>query len=351
MNSRAKNIIYSIILIVSLLAVYQYRKWQSNSDGESLSLEPVMIDGMTMGTTYHITYFDKKDRNFKSSVDSLLQIFNQSLSTYIPNSEVSLFNKNNSSFQFELPFFFPVTKRSMEIAETTKGAFDPTVMPLVSAWGFGPAKKNHIDSLQIDSILQFVGHKNIHFDHDSLWKDDPRVQLDFSAIAKGYGVDVVADFLKSKNIENMFVEIGGEVVTMGENKKSGREWVVGILDPVSTIDDQKYLATIKIRDRAIATSGNYFNYREENGKRYSHTIDPHIGYPVQREILSASIIASDCMTADAWATACMVMGHDKAIELLEKQSDIDAFLIYSENDGSVKTFYTSGIVNTISFEK
>lgn len=351
MNNRAKNIIYSFILLVSLLAVYQYRKWQAKPEEEINPMEPVMIDGLTMGTSYHITYFDGANRNFKTSVDSLLQVFNQSLNTYLPTSEISTFNKALLSFKFDLPFFFPVTKRSMEIAAQTQGAFDPTVMPLVNVWGFGPEKGSAPDSAQVDSILQFVGFKRIQFNTDSLWKEDTRTQLDFSAIAKGYGVDVVANFLASKGIENAFVEIGGEVVTHGENKKSGREWVVGILDPVSTIDDQKFLATIKVKDKAMATSGNYFNYHEVNGIRYSHTIDPHTGYPVQREILSASIMADDCMTADAWATACMVMGHDKAIELLEKQPDIDAFLIFSGNDGSVKTFYTPRIVNTISFEQ
>lgn len=350
MNARAKNIIYSVILIVSILVVYQYRKSQSKSDNEFKPAEPVMIDGMTMGTTYHITYFDEQSRNFKTSVDSLLEVFNKSLNTYLPNSEITTFNKNKSSFRFDLPFFLPVAKRSMEIAEITNGAFDPTVMPLVNVWGFGPARRTEVDSLQVDSILQFVGYENIHLNNDSIWKYEPRVQLDFSAIAKGYGVDVVADFLKSRDIENMFVEIGGEVVALGENKKSGRQWVVGILDPVSTIDDQKFLATINMKDRAIATSGNYFNYREVNGKRYSHTIDPHSGYPIQREILSASIIANDCMTADAWATACMVMGHDKAIELLGKQSKVDAFLIFSTDDGSVETFSTPGIVKIVSFE-
>lgn len=333
MSLRWKNITYSLILFGSVLLVWKYRQSKAN--------EPIKIEGETMGTTYHITYFDPSKRNFKNEVDSLLQVFNQSLNTYLPSSEISIFNKGKL-LEFDLPFFLPVLQKSQEVFQLSEGTFDPTVMPLVNAWGFGPGKKLDVDSIKIDSIKKFVGFDKIHFNADSLWKEDYRVQLDFSAIAKGYGVDEVARLIRSKGVENIFVEIGGEISTLGKNIKSDRPWEAGILDPGSTYDNQVFKAYVSLNERSMATSGNYFNFYEENGKKYSHTIDPLSGYPVQREILSASVFADDCMTADAWATAFMVMGHRKAIDLLEKHPELDAFLIYSEENG-IKTFATKGI--------
>ncbi|MEQ8424672.1 MAG: FAD:protein FMN transferase, partial [Cyclobacteriaceae bacterium] len=237
-------------------------------------------------------------------------------------------------------------KKSQEITLASGGAFDPTIMPLVNAWGFGPGKKIKLDSLQVDSVKEFVGFQKVLFNSDSLWKDDPRVQLDFSAIAKGYGVDVVADFLKSKGMKNIFVEIGGEISATGKNIKQDRPWEAGILDPNSTYENQYYKAYALLEDKAMATSGNYFNYYEENGNKYSHTIDPASGYPIRHAILSASVFANDCMTADGWATAFMVMGHEQAIEVLAERNDLDAFLIFSEGD-SIKTFVTATIKSSI----
>ncbi|MEQ9413330.1 MAG: FAD:protein FMN transferase, partial [Cyclobacteriaceae bacterium] len=179
MNNRVKNALYSIALVALVFVVWKYR--QSNSVIE------IKIEGKTMGTAYHITYYDKESRNLKPQVDSLLVAFNQSLSTYINDSEVSVFNQGNS-WQFDLPFFLPVLEKSKEVESLSDGAFDPTVMPLVNAWGFGPGKKIKPDSSKIDSIMGFVGFEKIQFSSDSVWKADVRVQLDFSAIAKGYGV-------------------------------------------------------------------------------------------------------------------------------------------------------------------
>lgn len=338
MNNRIKNAVYTLILLASLLTVYLVRRSKDEPQ--------LVIGGRTMGTTYHIIYFDEEERDFTQPIDSLLTVFNQSLNTYLGDSEISAFNKGGT-LRFKLPYFLPVLKRSTEIAEASNGAFDPTVMPLVNAWGFGPAEPMHPDSVQIDSILQFVGMEKVNFNEDSVWKLDGRVQLDFSAIAKGYGVDMVAGFLKQQGISDMFVEIGGEVVTAGTNINERRPWKAGILHPSSTQDDQRFIAFAELSDRALATSGNYFNYRVEDGKKYSHTIDPDTGYPVQREILSASVFADDCMTADAWATAFMVMGHEKAIALLDSLEGIDGFITYSNNDGSVGTYTSPGIEKAI----
>ncbi|HEY8511517.1 MAG TPA: FAD:protein FMN transferase [Cyclobacteriaceae bacterium] len=342
MNNRARNILYTIILLASVYVVYTIRKKPD---------EPrIAFGGRTMGTTYSIIYYDKKGRDFQKAVDSVLVVFNQSLNTYLPDSEISRFN-TGTSFRFNLPFFYPVLKRSKEIYESSGGAFDPTVMPLVNAWGFGPAEPLHPDSVQVDSLLEFVGMDKIFFNEDSVWKEDPRVQLDFSAIAKGYGVDVVADFLKDKGIRNLFVEIGGEVVTAGTNIGEQRPWQVGILDPNSTIDVQSYIAYAQLKDIALATSGNYFNFRVEDGKKFSHTIDPATGYPVQRTILSASVFAENCMTADAWATAFMVMGEERARQILDARDDINAFLTFSQDDGSIGTFATGGLRDILKLNR
>lgn len=337
MNNRVKNAIYSLVLVVVFFVVWKYR--QSND------IPQLKIEGKTMGTTYHITYFDDKGRNFKPQVDSLLVVFNQSLNTYLKDAEITSFN-NGGAFQFELPFFLPVLERSKEIVMASDGSFDPTVMPLVNAWGFGPGKKIIPDSTQVDSIMTFVGFDKIYFNNDSVWKNDKRVQLDFSAIAKGYGVDVVADYIRSKGISDLFVEIGGELIAQGKNQQLDKPWEVGILDPNSNYSSQTFKAYVQLNNKAMATSGNYFNYYEENGKKYSHTIDPKSGYTIQHELLSASVFANDCMTADGWATAFMVMGWEKAIEKLKTLPQVDACLIYSSQDG-LKTFITEGMKSSI----
>ena len=343
MDNRKKNIIYTILLITSLFAVYLYRKNQT--------IPFLQLEGKTMGTTYHISYFDRQGRNLQREVDSVLQVFNQSLSTYIPDSEISTFNNKQNSFTFSLPYFYEALAVSQQVVTDSRGAFDPTVGPLANAWGFGERKPVELDSAAVDSILNFIGFEKIQFNKDSVWKSDARIQLNFNAIAKGYGVDVVADFIQSKGIENLFVEIGGEVVARGRNLQKDKLWEIGILDPGAAQPGTVYKAYALIDNRAVATSGNYFNYREVDGKRVSHTLDPESGYPVQREILSASIFAPNCAIADGWATACMVMGHEKAIELLKNKNDIDALLIYSSPDGTINVFMTERLAATVTLNE
>ncbi len=335
MTNRSKNIIYSLLLLFSLFAVWLYRKKQAP--------DPLRIEGKTMGTTYHITYFDGQHRDFKNQVDSLLLVVNQSINNYDSTSEISRFNRNATSFKFELPYFYPPLKKSLEVFSASEGAFDPTVMPLVNAWGFGAGKVLSMDSARVDSLKAFVGFDKIILMKDSLVKLNPRTQLDFGGIGQGYGADVITDFLKAKGISNALVELGGEGVALGVNLQSGNPWEIGILDPNSVYANQFFKATVKLEDMSFTTSGNYFNYREIEGKKYSHTIDPKTGFPVQRQLLSASVFAADAITADAWATALMVMGHEKAIDLLKRHSELEVFLIYMGNDGKQMTYATDGI--------
>ena len=338
MSNRAKNAIYSLVLLVAVFVVWKWR--QGNRP------EPQLIEGETMATTYHITYFDPLQRNFKASIDSLLVLVNQSINNYDPNSEVSRFNKSVGGISFRLPYLLPPIKVAQQVVAASNGAFDPTVMPLVNAWGFGPEKQALPDSARIDSLLYLVGFEKIQFTNDSLWKTHPHAQLDFGGIGQGYGADVIADFLKSKGIKNMLVELGGEGMACGINLKSGKPWELGILDPASTYENQFFKAYVKLTDRSFTTSGNYFNYREVNGQKFSHTIDPQTGWPVQHTLLSASVFAADCTTADAWGTALMVMGYEKAVETLKANPKIEAFLIYSTPQGN-QTFATPGITSSI----
>lgn len=329
MNPRIKNALYTFVLLVAIWLVWLYR--------QSSSLEPMKLEGKTMGTSYHITYFDKAGRNFQFAVDSLMGLVNQSINTYDTTSEISRFNRASRSIVFRLPYFLPPLKKSLEVVTGSQGAYDPTVMPLVNAWGFGPRKIKRPDTTEILSMREYVGFEKIKFSTDSLWKNDPRVQLDFSAIGQGYGADVIADFFKSKSIENFFIELGGEGVAWGKNLKENRLWEIGILDPNSDYVEKKFRAYATLSNRGFSTSGNYFNYREVDGQKYSHTIDPVSGFPVQHELLSATVFAQDCSTADAWATAFMSMGHTKGQEILKNHPELDVFFIYSSPEGN-KTY-------------
>lgn len=313
--------------------------------------EPIQVDGYTMGTTYHITYFDSQNRNFKSSIDSLLKKVNHSINTYDVSSEVSRFNTSKRGIAFGLSHLQIILKKSEEVHKASHGAFDPTVMPLVNAWGFGPGKAFALSKASVDSLKKFIGFDKIRITRDSLLKLDPRVQLDFGGIGQGYGADAIADFLRSKGIKNLLVELGGEGMAFGKNLQKNKYWTIGILDPNSTRDNQFYKAYTEIKDQSFTTAGNYFNYREIDGKKYSHTIDPASGYPADMPILSASVFAKDCTTADAWDTAFMVMGHTKAISLLEKRKDLQAILMYTGQDGTTAIYISPKIKNHVTLER
>jgi thiamine biosynthesis lipoprotein len=301
----------------------------------------VTLSGTTMGPiTYTVKYLSKTGDNYQPQIDSVLEGFNQSLNHYRPNSEVSLFNQD-SEFVFASPYFYPVLEKSQEVFEATDGAFDPTVSPLVNAWGFGPEKREHPDSARIDSLRRVVYFHNIEFNKEKVWKKKKGIKLDFSAIAKGQGVDVIVEYLQSKGLENIFVEIGGEVRCEGKNENN-ENWRIGIVNPANLEPEAMY-GTIQLENESMATSGNYYNYIEENGQRIVHTINPKTGYPVISNLLSASIVARDCMSADAYATACMVMGLEKSEKLLVEDENLDGILIYSNPDGSISEFVSEGL--------
>lgn len=313
------------------------------------------IEGKTMGTTYHIVY--DWPESLKDEVDSLLEAFNNSVSTYIPSSTISKVNQSTSSYCYSRTddvFFVESLSRALEISKETDGYFDPTVMPLVNYWGFGYSERKQVeapDIQKIDSLRKLVNYKNIGIlgknDSICIFKELPSMQIDLSASAKGHGVDVVASLLASLGIENYMVEIGGELVTSGVNEK-GHAWVIGVNKPMVGAEMDEVQFPINLTEKAMATSGNYRNYYESGEITYAHTINPKTGMSVPSDILSASILANDCLTADAYATACMVLGLQKAIKLIEAHPDLEACIIYANEDKSdFKYYLTEGFEERI----
>lgn len=298
------------------------------------------INGLVFGTVYNITY--QYEGDLKAEIEAELKKFDGSLSPFNDSSVISRINRNED---IETDSFFQACfKRSMEISEGTKGAFDITVAPLANAWGFGFKKGAFPDSLMIDSLLQITGYQKVKLENGKVIKQDPRMMLSCSAVAKGYSVDVAAHLLDSKGIKNYMIDIGGEIVAKGQNSKDGL-WRIGINKPIddSLNTNQDIQTILELTDVGLATSGNYRNYYYKDGKKYAHTIDPRTGYPVQHSILSSTVIAKDCMTADALATAFMVMGLEKAEAYANADPSIDAYFIYSGENGEYKTFLTKGM--------
>ncbi|MEI7523940.1 MAG: FAD:protein FMN transferase [Mariniphaga sp.] len=301
------------------------------------------ITGMTQGTTYHITYEDKIDQDFTVSVDSILKILDLTFSAYIPNSIVSRINRNDSTVLLN-DMFIEVFNKSLEINKETNGALDLTVGPLVNAWGFGPEKKVKMDSTKIDSLLQYVGMQKVRISGQKLVKDLPGIKIDVNSIAQGYSVDVLYRYFEQMGIKNFMVEIGGEVRTKGKNPK-GDKWRIGVDKPSDgeSIPGQNLQTVIFLDNKAITTSGNYRKYFEENGRKYSHIIDPHTGYPYKNNLLSVTIIAKDALTADGYDTPLMVLGLEGAQAVLDRHPELAAYMIYSDQYGQYQVKFTKGI--------
>jgi FAD:protein FMN transferase len=298
----------------------------------------ITISGAAQGTSYHITYLAGQHSNYRESFDSIFKKIDLSLSTYNTSSIISKINRNDTAVKVD-EFFSDVFKKSIEVSEKTKGLFDVTVAPIINAYGFGFNKKERITNVLIDSLLRFIGYKKIRLVDNKLVKDIPQVMLDFNAIAQGYTVDVIASFLESKGISNYMVEVGGELRTKG-TKLNDSSWTVGIEKPNESLTEGASLfAVINIKDKSLATSGNYKKFYVEEGKKYAHIIDPFTGYPAKNSLLSTTVIADNCMTADAYATAFMVMGLEKSKQFLSDNKDLnlEVFFIY-DKDGVMKTY-------------
>lgn len=335
-----KNILW-LFLLVLFLSSCNFKK----------EANPVKLVGEAQGTYYSITYFDKEHRDFQYVIDSILQAFDRSVSLWVPNSVLSRVNRNDSTVKLDM--YFKLNFRlARQVAEATNGAFDFTIAPLVKAWGFGFDDNKKVNERIIDSLLPLVDYRNVHIKNGKIEKTDPRITFDFNAIAQGFSVDVIGAWLESKNIENYLVDIGGEVKARG-NKPDGSSWKVGIEKPAKYKNDARDLkAVVALQNNSIATSGSYRKFYEEDGIRYSHTIDPTTGYPVQHSLLSVSVLTDNTGLADAYATAFMVMGLEKSKAFLSNSEELEAFFIYSTENGNYNTFATKGFQSRItkSFE-
>ena len=301
----------------------------------------INIRGVVFGTYYSIIYYDDEGRVFEEAIDSVFREFNASLSFYDRQSLLSKINRNEEKLVDD--YFRVVFKRAQEISAETDGAFDATVFPLVNAWGFGFSARSEMTGEKVDSMLQFVGYNKVHFEDGRIVKEDERVQLDFNAIAKGYAADVVGFYLESKGINTYMVEIGGDLIARGV-KPDGSKWRIGLEVPADDMHaEQQWQYFVEIVDAGLATSGDYRRYHEVDGQRYSHTIDPKTGYPVSHHLLSVSVFAEDAMSADAYATAFMVMGLEDAISFVEKREDLEAYFIFSDEDGDFDYRASSGL--------
>ncbi|MEH6681876.1 MAG: FAD:protein FMN transferase [Sediminicola sp.] len=328
-----KKILLGTIIAAMLLgACNRDPKWVKNFQS-----------GEALGTSYHITYFHGEELDLQVQIDSVFDAVNRSMSTYIPDSDISKVNRGDSTLQVDT-MFKDVFLLSSEIHKNTFGYFDPTVGTLVNAWGFGPGKQLELDSLKVDSLMRYVGFGKVSMSDDNrIIKDDPNIYFDFNAIAKGYAIDRLAAMMDAQGITDYLLEVGGEIVGKGMNLLKDKEWVVGIDDPQG-VDRSVPKLLINLRDIAMASSGNYRKFRIDSvtGTKYVHTINAKTGYTKNSNILAASVIADNCAKADAYATALMAMELEDSKSVLAAQQDLEAYIIYVDTAGETQQFMTEG---------
>jgi thiamine biosynthesis lipoprotein len=301
------------------------------------------IQGEAQGSTYSIKYISNEEKVTKNQIDSLLTAFDLSLSTYRPDSKISKINSGDSTVVVD-EFFTETFQLSNQIFKETNGLFDPTIGVLVNAYGFGPNKKHQdLSQKQIDSLLQFVGFDKIALDADkTISKKYNQTFIDFNAIAQGYSVDVVVNYLKSKGVENAIVEIGGELFALGKNTIDNKNWVVGIDDPLQTPEERKLIAKVNLENLGMATSGNYRKVMidEKTGKKFVHIINPKTGLAQKNNVLSATVLSKSSAISDGYATAFMLMSLKESKAFLQQHPELYVMLLYSDSDNKMQRFTT-----------
>ncbi len=322
------NIVLKLLIFTVLITLFSCKK--------EAEINPyVKLSGPIFGTGYNIQFYSEKGIVYQNQIDSLFDVINQSMSTYIPDSDISRFN-NGEDVEFDV-HFKTVFNASKKIFKETKGVFDPTIGNVVNAWNFGPDKnKFETDSATIASLMENVGFNKIHITPNGVIKRG-KPYLDFNAIAKGYGIDVIAEFLVSKGISNYLVDIGGDMRLSGTNKESKKPWKVGIEDP--NFDGSKsWSKTITFLNKSMATSGTYRKFRvDENGNRYAHIINTKTGYPTKTNVLSVSVIAPNAMLADGYATAFQAMGVEGTKTFLNHHPELQVYFIYLNENNELET--------------
>ena len=314
--------------------------------------DEITIQGEAFGTTYAITYFGKYEKSprIKRGIDSVVQVVNKSMSTYIPESDISKINKGDSTIVVD-DMFTDVFTLSRKLHSLTNGYFDPTVGGLRNAYGFGDTKPLAvIDSVALDSMMRYVGFDKVTLSpKGTIQKEYPEIYFDFNAIAKGYGIDRIAVFLQEEAISDFLIELGGELRAQGKHQLKDKSWIVGVESLDSPVEDRRAAAAVRLPNKSMAGSGNYRKNRIDSltGKQYVHTINPLTGSAEKSDVLSANVIAPTCAEADAWATAFMAMGLERSKALLATQKDIEAYLVFSDGENSIDTYMTVGFEKLI----
>lgn len=300
------------------------------------------LTGKVFGTNYQVVYLANESVIDKDELQVVFDAFNQSLSTYIPTSTISQLN-NQKRNEIEIDTFFAeVLDKSLTVYNRTNGYYDPTIGKLVKVWGFGPkGGATSLSKKQIDSIMQYVGMDHLHWSNGVLVKDSPEIELDFNALAKGFGIDVVGRILENKGLDNYLIEIGGEIRARGTNDKS-QYWRVGIEKPEEGLS-RSIQEVVSLNNESMATSGNYRKFRvnKTTGEKFVHTVDPKTGFAQQNDLLSATVIGSgDCAELDGYATALMAMGFKKAQQFFTKNEELKGYLVYLDNENTVQIWKT-----------
>ena len=300
----------------------------------------VVLQGLAQGSYYAITYFDEQNRNFQREIDSIFRAVDRSVNLWVDSSVISKVNRNEDVVLDKI--FIDNFNLAQEAARLSDGYFDPTISPIVAAWGFSYKSGDSLTSQRIDSLRALVDYRNVRIENGKVVKENPNITLDFNAIAQGYTSDLIAAFLDGKGIRNYLVDTGGEIMARG-GKPDDKPWIVGIEKPADNWDSERVVQTrVALRDKGLVTSGSTRKYIERNGKRYSHSIDPKTGYPVEHNVLSVTVLAENSAWADALASICMVMGMEKSLPLIENMDGVEAYYIFQNENGALETFATEG---------
>ena len=302
--------------------------------------EKVVLQGLAQGSYYAVTYYDEQNRNFQREIDSIFHAVDMSVNLWVDSSIISKVNRNEEVALDSI--FIDNFNIAQEAARLSDGYFDPTISPIVAAWGFSYKSGDSLTPQLIASLKQLVDYRKIRIENGKVVKENPNMKLDFNAIAQGYTSDLIAAFLESQSIKNYLVDTGGEIMARG-SKPNGQPWIVGIEKPAKNWDSEQVVQTrITLRDKGLVTSGSTRKYVERNGRRYSHCIDPKTGYPVEHNVLSATVMAENSVWADALASICMVMGMEKSLPLIESMDGVEAYYIFVNEQNELETFATEG---------
>ena len=302
--------------------------------------EKVVLQGLAQGSYYAVTYYDEQNRNFQREIDSIFHAVDMSVNLWVDSSIISKVNRNEEVALDSI--FIDNFNIAQKAALLSGGYFDPTISPIVAAWGFSYKSGDSLTPQLIDSLRQLVDYRNIRIKNGKVVKENPAMTLDFNAIAQGYTSDLIASFLESRGVKNFLVDTGGEIMARGE-KPDGKPWIVGIEKPAENMDSERVVQTrIALRDKGLVTSGSTRKYVERNGKRYSHCINPKTGYPVEHQLLSVTVMAENSVWADALASICMVMGKERSLPLIQGMDGVEAYYIFVNDQNELETFATEG---------